>query len=76
MNREQIIQMAQEANIWIADGWEKHGTTVPELMRFAKVVAKHERNACIEAANNALTNEWEGVVDAVEAIRAKENNND
>jgi hypothetical protein len=71
MNREDIIRMAQEANIWIADGWEKHGTTVDELIRFAKVVASAEREACVKACEYVITNDWEGAVDCANAIRAR-----
>ena len=71
MNREDIIRMANEANIWIADGWEKHGTTVDELIRFAKVVAAAEREACAKACEDVITNDWEGAIDCAEAIRAR-----
>ena len=71
MNREDIIRMAQEANIWIADGWEKHGTTVDELIRFAKVVASAEREACAKACEDAITNDWEGSIECAKVIRAR-----
>lgn len=48
MTQDEIIEMAKEANIWIASGWEKHGTTIDELVRFAKVVSQHERDRMCE----------------------------
>ena len=59
------------------DKWkEDMSNRTEELQKLFVQAVKAEREACIEAANNALTNEWEGVVDAVEAIRARESNND
>ena len=52
MTQDEIIQMAKEANIWIASGWKKHGTTIDELVRFAKVVAQHEREVCARVCDD------------------------
>lgn len=54
MDRETIIKLADEANIWIASGWEKHGTTIDELIRFAKIVTSAEREACAKLAETPI----------------------
>ena len=74
MDRETIIKLADEANIWIASGWEKHGTTIDELIRFAKIVTSAEREACAKVCDDIDT-EYNGedvlATWCAQAIRAR-----
>jgi len=49
MNRDDIIRMAREAG---GDDWGLLRDFMPELERFAKLVAAAEREACADIAEN------------------------
>jgi hypothetical protein len=48
MNRDDIIRMAQEADVWIV-GQEPYQA---QLERFASLVAAHEREACAKVCED------------------------
>ena len=50
MEREQIIQWAREADFHPIEG----GIVEGNLLRFAKLVAAHEREACAKLADDRL----------------------
>lgn len=70
MNRDDITRMARDAcdkdkvDAWQNDFWT---ITQEELERFAKMIAKHEREACAKEAENTFYS-----VQAAENIRARE----
>ena len=82
MTKEEIIEMAKQADIDIGM-WEKlsdnddvfgYGIdgTHENLEAFAKLVAEHEREACLKICERqASTNSWEGADVCAEAIRAR-----
>ena len=82
MTKEEIIEMAKQADIDIGM-WEKlsdnddvfgYGIdgTHENLEAFAKLVAEHEREACLKICERqASTNYWEGADVCAEAIRAR-----
>jgi hypothetical protein len=51
MTQDEIIEMAKQATI---GGDEIAVFTLPELMKFAKLVAQHEREACWNVVAIAL----------------------
>jgi hypothetical protein len=61
MNREDIIRMANEANVLICDEFEKYGATIPELERFAALVVKATREECAKLAETPV-GEYEVIV--------------
>jgi hypothetical protein len=73
MTKEDIIRMALEAGI---PSWDDHEPLTEEhLLRFAALVAAHEREACADLADkvgdrNKDYHAW----DAAEAIRARGSN--
>jgi hypothetical protein len=54
MNREDIISMAREAG---GQDWGIFRDFMPEIERFATLVAEHEREACAKVCIN-LANRW------------------
>jgi hypothetical protein len=52
MNREQIIQMARESELIMETNcttpWVEDHDLTPYLEAFAKLVAEHERDACVQ----------------------------
>jgi hypothetical protein len=75
MRQDEIIEMAKQATI---GGDEIAVFTVSELMKFAKLVAQHEREACAKVCeemrtyvgrNNAVTQS--SAQDCATAIRAR-----
>lgn len=48
MNREDILRMAKEADVWVA-GMSLYQ---PQIERFAALVAAHEREACAKVCND------------------------
>jgi hypothetical protein len=81
MSREDIIRMAREAKLWPSDDWYKeYGITtpneqfLPELERFAALVAAAEREACAKVCDElADRHGWEGSYanECAIAIRAR-----
>ena len=63
MNRDDIIRMAREAG---GDDWGIFRDFMPEIERFANLVAAAEREACAVIAFNAKT-----YIEAAKAIRAR-----
>jgi len=63
MNREDIIRMARDAG---GDDWGIFRDFMPEIERFAALVAAAEREACAQIAFNAKT-----YIEAAKAIRAR-----
>ena len=63
MNKEEIIRMAKEAG---GDDWGIFKDFMPEIERFASLVAAAEREACAQIAFNAKT-----YLEAAAAIRAR-----
>jgi len=51
MNREEIIRMAMEADVWVA-GLEPYQS---RLEQFADLVAAAEREACAKVCDNAIS---------------------
>jgi hypothetical protein len=49
MTRDDIIRMAREAG---GDDWDLFREFMPEIKRFAKLVAAAEREACADIAEN------------------------
>jgi len=64
MNTEDIIRMAREAG---GDDWGIFRDFMPELERFAKLVAAAEREACAEACES---DDWNV---AAAMVRARKN---
>ena len=83
MNRDDIIRMAQEAKLlgefdtaeYIFENgvevWISGQRGLDALEKFAALVASAEREACVKACDDVITNEWEGAVDCANAIRAR-----
>jgi hypothetical protein len=78
MTREDIIRMAQEANILEPMGFDKPNMAqwrddiVRELERFAALVAADEREACAKVCEeDAFVEQWKGLAEAVKRIRAR-----
>jgi hypothetical protein len=63
LNRDDIIRMAREAG---GDDWGIFRDFMPEIERFANLVAAAEREACAVIAFNAKT-----YIEAAKAIRAR-----
>jgi hypothetical protein len=64
MNREDIIRMAQEADLNV------HDPAIDLLQRFAKQVAEYEREACAKVAQDE--SDWNGDVATIaNRIRAR-----
>jgi hypothetical protein len=55
MNREEIIRMAMEADVWVA-GLEPYQS---RLEHFAALVAAAEREACAKVCDNAISSIFE-----------------
>lgn len=53
MTRDEIIRMAQEANVSIRGYYDETGATPQELARFARIVAAAEREACAKIVDAA-----------------------
>ena len=71
MNREDIIRMAREANIKQAIE-TPHLLMVPELERFAALVAAAEREACAKVVEASPSYDWHRFAcEAAAAIRAR-----
>ena len=78
MNRDDIIRWAREAAMVRKEGqWGVyfHEVSIPDLMRFANLVAAAEREACIEDCE-ALGDSWrqgylDGVKSCIAVIRAR-----
>jgi hypothetical protein len=64
MNRDDIIRMAREAG---GDDWGIFRDFMPEIERFANLVAAEEREACAEACES---DDWNV---AAAMVRAREN---
>ena len=76
MDREDIIRMARECQF--AHYYESGDlVAMPQLERFAALVAKHERRACAKVCEELLTiissgdEHMDGVTDCIAAIRAR-----
>jgi hypothetical protein len=80
MTKDDIIRMAREAGfadtddhgVWITDGyWDE------DLIRFAALVAAHEREECAKVCESldlptVVGKSWdEGTIDCAKAIRAR-----
>ena len=71
MNRDDIIRMAREANIKQAIE-TPHLLMVPELERFAALVAAAEREACAKVCDEAdKYSDWPTAANCAAAIRAR-----
>ena len=74
MNREDIIRMAREANIKQAIE-TPHLLMIPELERFAALVAAAEREACARVCEEQDTGQGllhdRAVIECADAIRAR-----
>jgi len=73
MTQDEIIEMAKECGLV---GMRPHldGIYFEELVRFAKLVAQHEREACAKIADNHIdgTPEWNSAANNIaQAIRAR-----
>jgi hypothetical protein len=72
MNREDIMQMGRQAGSFIELAQEKD---LLWLERFAKLVARHEREACAKVIEECNWPKWADATDArdvfAEAIRAR-----
>ena len=78
MDREDIIRMARECQF--AHYYESGDlVAMPQLERFAALVAAHEREACAKVCEELLTiissgdEHMDGVTDCIAAIRARGN---
>jgi hypothetical protein len=77
MTRDDIIRLAREAGLWPTEEWSKeygiptpNEQWLPELERFAALVAAAEREACVYRANIALLGADRGLANRVnQAIR-------
>jgi len=56
MTNEDIIRMAQKANLCDAEGYS-HSGNMPDIERFAALIAAAEREACA-----VIANEYHGIV--------------
>ncbi len=69
MTQDEIIEMAKQATI---GGDEIAVFTLPELMKFAKLVAQHEREACAKVCEQTNDGTPYNLAEAcAEAIRAR-----
>ena len=61
MNQEDIVAMAEEAGIrlaWQSDAICPKNVYVHELLRFAKLAAQAEREACLELTDSRCQCAW------------------
>ncbi len=79
MTQDEIIEMANKAYA-IDDGKPLHPSALFHLEAFAKLVAQHEREACLKIAESMsltdanMNKTWRtGCRDVAEAIRARGN---
>jgi hypothetical protein len=77
MDRDTIIRMAREAGLWPTEEWSKeygiptpNEQWLPELERFAALVAEREREACAKLADDMTLPDWANEQIAT-AIRAR-----
>jgi hypothetical protein len=66
MNREDIIRMAQEADLWLTSP-----ERIEAVKHFAHLVAAAEREACAQVAEKMLRHYTQAVTGVPEAIRAR-----
>ena len=66
MNRNDIIRMAREAGLCDEDGYSYSGN-MPDIERFAALVAAAEREACAEICDQQM--EW-GEINTSMAVAA------
>jgi hypothetical protein len=64
MTNEDIIRMAREAGLCDDDGYSYTGN-MPDIERFAALVAAAEREACAKFAYEVTS--YEGIADAIRA---------
>jgi hypothetical protein len=71
MNRDDIIRMAREADVWVVC----QETYQSQLERFAAIVAAAEREACAKVCDDISKDsrgDWKnGAMECEEAIRAR-----
>lgn len=69
MNREDIIAMAREADLW---EWLEVRALLPELERFAALVAAAERERCAQICDSVAANAVLGTAnECARAIRGQ-----
>jgi hypothetical protein len=69
MTQDEIIEMAKQATV---GGDEIAVFTVSELMKFAKLVAQHERSACAKLCDEfGKDSDWPTADNCATAIRAR-----
>jgi hypothetical protein len=78
MTRDDIIRMAMEAGLWPTEEWSKeygiptpNEQWLPELERFAALVAAAEREACAKVCEVAEDDEFYTGRQYAAAIRAR-----
>jgi len=72
MTKDEIIRMAREAECEETFGMDVFRFTLPDLERFANLVAAAEREACAKVCDE-LQKQWHGQWRCADAIRARGN---
>ena len=70
MTEDEIIKLAQKADVYVRGYYDESGSTPQELKRFAELVAAKEREACAKVCEDI--GEWERF-EYAKAIRARSN---
>ena len=61
MTKDEIIKLAREAGLFT------HKDVQPEILAFANLVAKHEREACAKVCEVQGDYDWQQYADAIRA---------
>ena len=74
MTQEEIIELAKQADVWVA-GQEPYQS---QLEAFAKLIAEKEREACAKLCEDLDVEDWQnrtwdiGTLDCAKAIRERQ----
>jgi hypothetical protein len=72
MTQDEIIEMARQAGITVAQGGRSYEQLLRIITRFAKLVAQHERESCVKAIEDQIAWDLDDPEStAIKAIRAR-----
>lgn len=59
MTLDKVLEIACKANVSIRDHYDETGSTLPELLRFAQLVAATEREECAKVCDELAIHAFE-----------------